>query len=191
MNIEVTSLSILYDFYRDMMDRDLQMIYEGEFTQEITKSVLAIAEKNFEHDGIDSSVKKKVYNVMIESLQNICKHQYSAADKNTAAFSPAIFIIGMKDKDYFIITGNQIANAAIAGLKNRIDEINSRDKEGLKILYKEARLKSNISDVGGAGLGLIDMARKSGNNLEYHFNPTDETISFFTLMTSISSKKEQ
>jgi hypothetical protein len=185
-----TSLSILYDFYLDMTDQDLYMVYEGEFTQEITKSVLALTEKNFDMQGVDASVKKKVFNVMIESLQNICKHQYAASAKNTEGFSPAIFMIGVRNGDYFIITGNQLVNHEVENLKKRIDGINAEDKEGLKLLYKSARLKSQLSEVGGAGLGLIDMARKSGNKLVYRFDQTDETKSFFSLMTNISTKKE-
>lgn len=185
------SLSTLFDFYREMGKHNLQMIFEGEFNQDVTKYVLNVTEKSFDLEGIDSSVKKKVFNVMIESLQNICKHQYSAMHKNSPDFLPAIFMIGMKDMDYFIITGNLVANEAVPGLKEKIDSINSQDKEGLKQLYKEARLRSKISDVGGAGLGLIDMARKSGNKLVYRFDPADQAVSFFSLMTNISSKKEE
>lgn len=186
-----TALIALYDFYKEMIGHDLRIIFEGEFDQEITKSVLSITEKSFDLEGVDSAVKKKVFNVMIESLQNICKHQYSATDRDGPGFLPAIFMIGVKNDEFFIITGNLIVNSAAEALKKRIDEINALDKEGLKQLYKEARLKSKISDVGGAGLGLIDMVRKSGNKLVYHFYPTDGETCFFSLMTNISSKKEE
>ena len=43
-----------------------------------------------------------------------------------------------------------------------------------------------ISDKGGAGLGFIDIARKTGSPLEYHFEPLDDKNSFFLLKTSIS-----
>jgi hypothetical protein len=43
-----------------------------------------------------------------------------------------------------------------------------------------------ISEKGGAGLGFIDIARKTGNPLEYHFEPIDEKNSFFLLKTSIN-----
>ena len=47
---------------------------------------------------------------------------------------------------------------------------------------KEGRL----SEKGGAGLGFIDIARKTGNQLEFHFLPIDEGSSFFLLTSSIS-----
>jgi hypothetical protein len=50
------------------------------------------------------------------------------------------------------------------------------------------RLASTISEVGGAGLGFIDMARKSENKLSYSFDKINDRISFFTLMTMVSIK---
>jgi len=67
-----------------------------------------------------------------------------------------------------------------------LEEINSLDKEGLKQLYKKQMREGRLSDKGGAGLGFIDIARKTGNKLEYHFLPIDETSSFFLLSSSIS-----
>jgi len=49
-------------------------------------------------------------------------------------------------------------------------------------------LHGKISNKGGAGLGLIDMARKSGNKLLYAFEKVDEKFSYFYLHTEIPSK---
>jgi hypothetical protein len=76
-------------------------------------------------------------------------------------------------------------------VKNRLEQVNSLDQEGLKQLFKESRLNTTISEVGGAGLGFIDMARKSNNKLVYNFIEQNDTMSFFTLLSTISTKKEE
>ncbi len=48
-----------------------------------------------------------------------------------------------------------------------MEQINNLDKDGLKDLYKEIIKNTTISEKGGAGLGFVDMARKSGQPLEY------------------------
>jgi hypothetical protein len=59
--------------------------------------------------------------------------------------------------------------------------------EELKEFYKQARLNSRISDVGGAGLGFIDMARKSENKLDYGiFTINSEEYNYFTLKATIN-----
>jgi hypothetical protein len=169
-----------------MTGNDIILIYEGDFTQEITKMVLSMTERKFDAEGIDAGLKKKVFNVMVESLQNICKHQYSVENPD---YVPSIFMIGHNNKDEFsIVCGNVIDNNSIPPLQARIDQINTLDKEGLKLLYKQVRLASTISEVGGAGLGFIDMARKSENKLSYLFDRINDRISFFTLLTTVSKK---
>ena len=41
--------------------------------------------------------------------------------------------------------------------------------------------KEEQAEKGGGGLGMIDIARKSGQKLNYHFTEIDETFSFFNL----------
>jgi hypothetical protein len=179
-------ISYVYELYKTMASNNIILIYEGDFTQEITKIVLSMTERKFDAEGIDAALKKKVFNVMVESLQNICKHQYSVENSD---YVPSIFMIGNNNKEEFsIISGNVIHNNAIPPLQERIDQINTLDKEGLKLLYKQVRLASTISEVGGAGLGFIDMARKSENKLSYSFDKINDRISFFTLMTMVSIK---
>src|SRR5882724_2821195 len=90
-----------------------------------------------------------------------------------------------KDNRYRIVTGNHMLNSNMEKLKNRIDEINAMTKEELKTHYLESLKSTELSAKGGAGLGMIDIARKSGNKLEYRFDPLNDRISFFSLMISI------
>lgn len=179
-------MDIVYQMHELMLKTKTILVYEGEFTQEITKSVLAMTERNMESIGEEFSIKRKVFNVMVECLQNIVKHseEYIADDKRTNA---AIFMIG-KDMDaYVIVSGNPVRNSDVESLRSRLEKINSLDKDGLKALYKEIiQSDSGLTDRGGAGLGFVDMARKSGKKLEFNFYPLDESFSFFTLKTTVA-----
>lgn len=176
-------MNYIFDLHQKMLSEDLILVYEGEFTQEITKSVLAMAERNMDSSGVESSIKRKVFNVMVECLQNIVKHadQFKGNDN----IKSAIFMIGKKDDTYVVMSGNAIKNHNVDPLKERLNTINSQDKDGLKSMYKEIIRNTEISDKGGAGLGFIDMARKSGNKLDYKFFDMPDDISFFCLKTTI------
>ncbi len=170
----------IYDLHQTMIDHHLILVYEGEFTQEITKSVLAMAERNMDSTGEESSIKRKVFNVMVECLQNIVKH----ADHNNQD-NAAVFLIGRSDDSYIITSGNPIQQSEIEGLKQKLENINNLDKDGLKELYKDIIKNTQISDKGGAGLGFVDMARKSGQPLEFEFVDLDNGGAFFCLKCSI------
>lgn len=188
-------MKYIYELHKTMVIRNLILVYEGEFTQEITKSVLAMAERNMDALGEDSSIKRKVFNVMVETLQNIVKYasevDEDSDDKKTSELNHnAIFMIGKQEDKYIITSGNPVSSEKVENLKERLEKINSLDKKGLKQLYMEVikgTQKDGLSAKGGAGLGFIDMARKSGQKLQFDFEPINDSISFFTLKTTIST----
>lgn len=178
-------MKYVYDLHKSMREQNLILVYEGEFTQEITKSVLAMAERNMDSMGEESSIKRKVFNVMVECLQNIVKHGEGYKIGESVDYD-AVFMIGKKDDEYVITSGNPLNKGDITKLKGKLDQVNSLDKDGLKQLYKEIIKNTSISEKGGAGLGFVDMARKSGSQLEYDFIQIDDERSFFSLKTTIS-----
>ena len=84
-----------------------------------------------------------------------------------------------------IITGNFILNENSIELKSRIDKINAMDAEQLRAYYLDKLNTTEISEKGGAGLGMIDLVRKSGNKIEYRFDDVNEQLSFFSLIINI------
>lgn len=179
-------MKYIYDLHRTMLQQRLILVYEGEFTQEITKSVLAMAERNMESMGENPRVQRKVFNVMMECLQNISRHA-EKFDEETYGKNNAIFMIGKSDEAYIITSGNALLREDIPKITEKLDFVNSLDKAGLKQYYKEAIKKSKISDKGGAGLGFIDMAKKSGHKLRYDFEIINEHLAFFSLKATISA----
>lgn len=178
-------MKFIYEMHQMMLKNNIILVYEGEFTQEITKSVLAMAERNMDSIGEESGIKRKVFNVMVECLQNIVKHGEELITEERQ-INTAIFMIGKQQDSYIITTGNPIKNEHVENLKTKLDKINSLDKEGLKSLYKEIiKSGSGLTDKGGAGLGFVDMARKSGQKLEYEFESLAEGRSFFSLKTTV------
>lgn len=175
----------IYNFYQEMLENKFCLVYEGEITHQITKAFASFAESNMEKAGEDINLKKRVFHIMIESLQNICKH--SADDEYAEPFTKnGIFIIGRYENEYHIVTGNKIANSRIKWLQALLEKINTLDNKRLNELYKRTLKEGKLSDKSGAGLGLIDIARKSRNPLEFHFEKINNNFSFFILKIKIS-----
>jgi len=180
-------MKYVHDIHNTMLSNNLILVYEGEFTQNITKSVLSITEKNLESFGEGTSIKRKVFNVMVECLQNIVKHS-DTLPPDVKQMRSAIFMIGKEDDKYVIISGNPMKSKNVNGLRDKLTKINSLDKNGLKVLYKEIIKDTALSEKGGAGLGFVDMARKSGQKLEFSFEPMNDEFSFFSLKSVIAKQ---
>jgi hypothetical protein len=171
----------IYELFSIMMDHNVVLIYHGNFDQDMIKSVLGMTERKLNQEKVDENVKKRLFNVMIEGLQNIAKHQMV----NDTHYP--FLLISKDEASYHILTGNYISNSKIELVKGKIDTVNGMNKEELKEYYKQSRLNSVISDVGGAGLGFIDMARKSGNKMNYKFCETSNERSLFILHNTITN----
>lgn len=123
---------------------------------------------------------------MVEALQNIPKHQAKITpDLST---EKGLFLIQHFREKYYITTGNIIFNENIEDIRSRIAIVNSLDSDGLKAYYKQQLISGSISDKGGAGLGLIDMARKSENKLFFDFKELTEELSYFYFRICIDSQ---
>lgn len=182
-------MNFIYDLHRTMMSQNLILVYQGDFTQESTKSILSMAERNLDSSGEDSSIKRKVFNVMVEALQNVVKHSDELIDGQTRSHA-AIFLIGKESNRYSIMSGNPVRKSNVERLKTTLEHINGLDKEGLKELYKEIIKNTTISEKGGAGLGFVDMARKSGGKLEFKFPDMNTEYCFFCLKVNVPRDAE-
>ena len=177
------------DLHRAIMSHNLILVYQGGFTQEATKSILTLAERNLESSREHPAIKRKVFNVVMESLQNIVKHN-DELHQNEHRSHKAVFLIRKERNRYAIMSGNTVDRKKVQDLKTRLDRINSLDKEGLKELYKNTLKGTTISEKGGAGLGFLNMARKSDETLWFDFEKVSETHSFFRLKVSLSCETQ-
>ena len=135
--------------------------------------------------GMNITIKKKVYSAMVESLENIYKHQ-DVISSNTD-FQPR-FSLFLDENELSLFASNSILKCKIPPLKEKLDKVNSLDKEGLKDLYKLTILSGNVSPKGGAGLGIINIAKVSENHINYKFEPIDNDFSYFTINVTILRK---
>jgi hypothetical protein len=162
------------------------LVYEGEITHQITKAFTSLTESNMAKEEESGSVQRKVFHVMVECLQNISKHADDFGSNDYLFSGRGIFMVSKGDTEYTVTTGNAIDNSKKSILEDMLVHINSLDREELNELYKKQIREGRLSDKGGAGLGFIDIARKTGRKLEYHFLPINEDISFFLLTSTIS-----
>ena len=93
--------------------------------------------------------------------------------------------MGKMEDHYLITTGNFILSENVNKLKTKLDYINGLEKDELKAYYKEVLNNGQMSNKGGGGLGMIDIARKSGQKLDYSFSHINDKNSFFSLNVKV------
>lgn len=183
------SLSNIYELYKLLENEHSMLSFKGSITEKLLSTILQIMEGKLNDIEDSTKKRKKVYNVLVECLQNLYHHNEEIhSDENTdSLFSDsAILIISKRDEQYEIKTGNYIELSKVETLENKINQINGLNKDELKNLYRSILMDGELSHKGTAGLGLIDIARKSGNKLNYDFLPVNSEYSFFCLNVKIN-----
>ncbi len=173
--------------FHTLEENNIEYAYIGHFTSGITDSILSLAELNLQLLNESIKIRKRVYFILVEGLQNITRHQEFSpthADK-----SGGLIIQHMDDK-FIITTINHIAASEKDNIKQHIDRINNLKEDELKKYYRKVLKQQQISSKGGAGLGLIEIARKSNNKLLYDFEDLDDNYSIFFLQTQISPQNK-
>jgi hypothetical protein len=144
-------------------------------TESISKLESEIESKILEKNIPKQSVKKTFF-ISVESLQNQLIH----GQKDDSGTQHNFFILAQTDHSINIITANLISNLAVDKLKGQLNKINSfEDAASLKAYYLEHLENNELSEKGGAGLGFITMAMKSGNKIKAVFENINEKYSFF------------
>lgn len=168
---------------RIMAENNVYLIWSGHFYTEVEKEVLSFTETKLAEDETDSIVRKKVFSILIESLENVAKH--SPGRETEKELGMPVAMIRLDGKIYSITTGNLIPKDKVPALRSKLDLINSQDKEGLKDLFKEALIAQNLESDSTGGMGLIEIARKSGKKLVYFFEDVNARFSYFTLTVRV------
>ena len=171
-----------------MSNSGMSLVYMGQFNQEITKTFVKMMETDMERNEEERSVRRKVYHVMVETLQNLNKHSGELSEGNGTGLDlvgNGMFMIGKKKGTYYIITTNKVSEDKCMDLQLAVDQVNYSSKEELKEMYKTQIKGGTLSQRGGAGLGLIDIARKTGEKIEYQFLPHAENNMLFIMKIEI------
>lgn len=178
-------LEFVYDFYKSMKAHEIKLVYEGRVTQQITKAFIALAEAQMKENAEDFNVQRRVFHVMVECLQNISRHADEYDPGESLYVGKGIFMVSRTEQYWCVTTGNAIFNEKVKELKEMIEQVNELNADELKDLYVRQMKEGRLSTKGGAGLGFIDIRRKTNKKLEYHFLPITDKVSFFLLTTYV------
>ena len=173
----------VHEYYSKLNGGNVLVAFKGSVTTDLINNVLEQIEEKMDSVDEQPKVRKKLYNVLVESLQNLYHHVEELPPNLDSDIESkfGVLVVARENDAYKISTGNFISSEKIKFLKDKIDKINSLSKDELKDMYKFILNHQKLSAKGGGGLGLVDIARKTGNKLEYTFQHYMDDYYFFNL----------
>jgi len=162
-----------------MMSQSVTTIstHSGSLDQKQLNRILFEIKEALLNLDLDRKTVKKTYNIAVECIENCLKH---STDSNID------FSLSLDGEKTIIETQNIIISEDVTKLKDLLEHVNSLNQSELLELYVEKLRTSVISDKGGAGLGIVDMAIKSKNTLMFDFQDHNGSHAIFKLKITIN-----
>ncbi|MEP2774088.1 MAG: SiaB family protein kinase [Fulvivirga sp.] len=173
------------DRYETLIESSTVYSYIGTLQEKDFNDVLKSMEQFIEKHVEAKLMKKKMFHILIEITQNL--HNYNKEKDGKAIEDHLFFLVKELREGYRVITGNYLLKKEIPGIRTRIDMVNTMTDKELKELYRGILNFGGVSNGGGAGLGFVDLARRSGEKLIYKFEEIDDKFSFFTLEVNVTN----
>ncbi|UCV15390.1 biofilm regulation protein kinase SiaB [Quatrionicoccus australiensis] len=176
------------DFFalRELFNRSrILLCFNGPISRSLIEEIGNALKNYLQADNALPAAAMDVFGVYIEMTQNI-RHYALAMGYDDLDSSATVVVARDGDGRYLVQAGNLVEPADGAALMQRVNELAALDKTELKAAYKaQLRQPRDENARSGAGLGLIDVARKSAQPLCASLSPVNEGRAFFSLRAVI------
>lgn len=173
-------------YYHLMRKDGVILSYNGTISQSILTD-LGLSLRNQQGATTGGVVGKLLFSTFIELAQNVLLHSeertYSVTDARE--LGNGIVIVKETPHAFVVISGNVAKKEIAAQLEGRVNHINSLNEEQLREFYREER-KKPAKDQNSGNVGLIDLARKSGNPLRVTVEKLDQEYVFLSIYVTLS-----
>ncbi len=161
--------------------------FKGHLTFSTIGRLLTLLKHKMVEKGIKLRIYKRILSVMIEALENVYKYtDYYTDNQYILKNHVPTFKIEKVEQKYIIKTTNPIKKTDIPKLREKIELINTRSPDELRLLYRQTIMNGKFTDTGGAGLGLIEMAKITNHPLGFEFEPINNEFSLYTLIITLN-----
>lgn len=178
-----------YDFKNAMAAHGAFFCYSGYVTEPILTGIGKALKRKLEIEETDPKKLRNVFAIFVEQMQNIIRYSAEREPRDEtdddALLRYGVVLIGQEDGDFWVTCGNLIDRGDVDRLRTRLAQLQSLNKDGLKALYKEKLRGPTEATSKGAGIGFIEIARRSSKIIDFDFMDVDDGHAFFCLKSSI------
>ena len=172
----------MHNMYDLFQKEEVVLYFNGPVSQIVVEGLSEITHSKLMNETTGLSNARKVFAILVEQMQNIARYSVERCDLDNAKMAHGQVLVGKEeDGRFFVACGNPIHSSDAPRLTGQIEMLKKMNSQELKDLYKAQRRKGPDEHSCGAGLGFIDMARKSARPLDYCILPMGEDKSFFSL----------
>ncbi|MCO5275458.1 MAG: DUF6272 family protein [Flavobacteriales bacterium] len=163
--------------------------YGGDFTEDHSARLLELASlAGGQFDGFNA---KQAGYVLVEAYQNIIRHRAKLPVSGSCGPGEGLFVFRIDRNGLGVYTGNAVTGSAASELDQALASLRNKDASELKLLFLRGIQQPGSPGQRGAGLGLIEMVRRSGADPKWSFGPMHAGHQWFSLVLEQEARPRQ
>ena len=165
--------------------QNILLCFNGPISRSLIEEIGNALKNYLEAEDTAPDAVMDVFGVYVEMTQNI-RHYAARQGYNDTEGAATVVVARDEEGHYRVESGNLVEPADGDNLRRRVEELGNMDRSELKAAFKsQLRTPREMASATGAGLGLIDIARKSARPLEARLEDAPEGRCFFSLAATI------
>ena len=175
----------LFDLRQQFNRQRIMLCFNGPISRSLIEEIGDALKNYLQAENAHPSAAMDVFGTYVEMTQNI-RHYATSQSYDDQDASATVIVARHGDGHYLVQAGNLVESADGESLLARVQGIAAMDKAALKAAFKEQlRKPRDPGATTGAGLGLLDIARKSMEPLSADLSPAGPGRAFFSLRAII------
>lgn len=154
-------MNSLCDVYSKFENDNHVFVYAGQFSDALTNLLINLKEEQQAGLDLKKSYVRRTSYLLVECFQNVVRHGnevVSVQDKFN------FFKLRTKNDRQLLATSNPVIEKDKEILTDLLLNLHNKTKEEIALLYTSTLSEGTRTERGGGGLGLIDIAKKTGRS---------------------------
>lgn len=175
-------------FQRNMTRRGIIFSFTGYISEGILKALGDALRQKIRLESTDTKTVNRVFSVFVEQVQNIIRYSAERIEHDAeppVELSSGMITVGSENGRFFVICGNVIGREDADTLAARLRELAGMDSDELRRFYKEKLREPPDEGSKGGSIGLIEIARRASEPIQFDFQHLSGAQSYFVLKAYI------
>ncbi len=177
-----------FDFRSDLWNSGIIFSFVGYVSEGILFALGDALKQKMALDDADENLTKRVFSVFVEQVQNIIRYSTDRVVGETdrpVELSSGLVAVGREGERFFVVCGNTINRSEVPRLRERLEHLRGLDGDAIRKFYRQKLREPSEENSRGGSIGLIEIARRASEPLQFDFLDLPDDQSFFALKAYI------
>jgi Family of unknown function (DUF6272) len=157
------------------------LYYSGSFHDGHTAGLIRFCEVLSADSKARSPQRNRLAFLLVEAYQNVVRHRPPVPPRIARTQARSMLLVRGTEDHHNILSVNPMLVAEVPGLEQQLASLEGLDRDGLKERFMTGLSSGQGTVRGGAGLGLIEMMRRSGHPLQHQILLLNEGLALLAL----------